>query len=328
MRVTFCETCGAPIDARWSEIVLVCRYCGSQNAPGGPEEPVPSSMPDDERPRLAVAGRTYVIEGLLARGDSSNIYRGRWVRRLGELVVLKVLRSLRDADLLHREFRILERLHASDAQGAEHFVGRLPQPIALAASRDMPDARPVAVYGWQSGYLHTLEEVRREHPNGIKGEVAVWLFKRQLELLGFVHRSGFVHGAVIPPHVLVHPRDHGAVLVGWSTATERSGGDFLPAISRNWKPFYLDEVLRTRAVSPATDVAMAARSVLDAAGAKSFDRAPMLPGKLARLLVDSARGLHDDAWSLIDGLEQVSLSCFGPPSYHPIPMPGWRIASN
>lgn len=326
MRVIFCETCGAPIDARWSEIVLVCRYCGTQNAPGGPAEPVPSSLPDDERPRLAVAGRTYAVEGLLAKGDSSNVYRGRWVRRLGELVVLKVLRSRRDADLLHREFTVLERLHKSDAQGAEHFVRRLPQPIGIGASRDAPDGRPVAVYGWQSGYVHTLEEIVREHPNGVEGEAAVWLFKRQLELLGFAHRAGFLHGAVLPPHVLVHPRDHGAILVGWSAATELSRGERLSAVSRNWRPFYPREVLANGGVGPATDIAMAARSVLASAGAKGFDRAPSLPAKLARLLVDAAGGRYDDAWALLDGVEQVSRSCFGAPSYHPIRMPKWSIA--
>ena len=328
MRVTFCETCGAPIDARWSEIVLVCRYCGSQNAPGGPAEPVPSSQPDDERPRLAVAGRTYVIEGLLAKGDSSNVYRGRWVRRLGELVVLKVLRSLGDADLVQREFTVLERLRASSAQGAQHFVGRLPQPIGIGASRDAPNARLVAVYGWHSGYQHTLEDVCQVHPRGVAGEVAVWLFKRQLELLGFAHRSGFVHGAVLPPHVLVHPRDHGAMLVGWSAASERSRGEPLKAVSRNWKRFYPDDVLAARSVTPATDIAMAARSVLAAVGAEGFDRAPSLPQALAGLLVEAARGLYDDAWSLVGAVEQVSLSCYGPPSYHPIQMPGWSLGPN
>ncbi len=326
MRVTFCETCGAPLDARWSEIVLVCRYCGSQNAPGGRGEPVPSSVPDDERPRLAVAGRTYAVEGLLARGDSSHVYRGRWVRRLGELVVLKVLRALRDADLLRREYNVLQRLQASDVAGAEQLVRRLPQPIGIGPCRDAPEGRWVAVYGWQSGYQHALAEVLQEHPDGVAGEVAVWLFKRVLELLGFVHRAGWVHGAVLPPHVLVHPRDHGAILVGWSATTALDGAERLPAVSGNWRQFYPSQALAGGEVTPATDIAMAARSVLAAAGAKGFDRAPALPAPLARLLVDAASGRHDDAWALVNEVQQVSLTCFGPPSYHPIRMPSWNIA--
>ena len=116
------------------------------------------------------------------------------------------------------------------------------------------------------------------------------------------------------------------MLVGWSAASERSRAEPLTVVSRNWRPFYPDEVLTTRAVTPATDVAMAARSVLASVGAKGFDRAPSLPRALARLLADAARSRYDDAWALIDSVEQVSLSCFGPPSYHPIHMPGWSIA--
>jgi hypothetical protein len=285
-------------------------------------------MPDDERPRLAVAGRAYLVEGLLGRGDSSHVYRGRWVRRLGELVVLKVLRSLQDADLLQREFRVLQQLCASDARGAASFCGRLPQPIGFGPSRDAPDSRRVAVYGWHSGYWHTLEDVGLQHPRGVRGEVAVWLFKRQLELLGFVHHSGFVHGAVLPPHVLVHPRDHGAMLVGWSAATHHSSGDRLPAICRKWKHYYPDELLASRLATPAADIAMAARTVLAAASGGNFDRASSLPNALGKLLLAAAQAQHHDAWALIDQLEQVSRSCFGEPAYHPVPMPGWSITPN
>ncbi len=58
MRVEFCASCGAPLEARWAEIVIECRYCGCQNAPGAKGEPVPSSHPDDGRPRFSAGGRT------------------------------------------------------------------------------------------------------------------------------------------------------------------------------------------------------------------------------------------------------------------------------
>lgn len=75
-------------------------------------------MPDDGRPRLHVGGRTYLLEGLLARGQACGVYRGRWVIRLGELVVLELLRSLADQDLLRREWAVLRHLEESTAQGA------------------------------------------------------------------------------------------------------------------------------------------------------------------------------------------------------------------
>jgi hypothetical protein len=325
MRVTFCETCGAPIDARWAEIVIVCRYCGSQNAPGGRFDPVPSSIPDDARPRLGVAGRTYLIEGLLAHGDSSEVFRGRWVRRLGELVVVKVLHALGDTDLMHREYRTLEHLRRCHTRGAEHFVRRLPRPIAIAPVRLGREARTVAVYGWNSGFVHTLEDVVTEHPHGVPGEVAVWIFNRLLELLAFIHEAGFVHAAVLPSHVLVHPRDHGAMLVGWSAAAEMAAGGTAPltAVAAARRSYYPAAALNSRTLTRCTDIAMAARSVIFALGGADLKAPRTVPKEIGMLLEDAAKGLRDEAWPLLEEVAAVSQICFGPPSYHPLPMPGW-----
>ena len=329
MRVEFCVSCGGPLEARWSEIVIECSYCGCQNAPGGKGELVPSSVPDDGRPRLAVAGRTYVLQGRLGRGDSCDVFRGRWVRRLGELVVLKIQRAEEDTDLIRREWSILKRLHASSAQGAEHFVARLPQPIALAPVRVEGRERVIAVYQWQSGFNHPLDEVFSEHPQGVSGRIVVWLMKRILEVLSFAHRSGIVHGAVVPAHVLVHPRDHGAMLIGWSTAAawSPSAGEQLPAISREWEAYYPKQVAADRWVSPATDLAMAARCALTAGGAPSFSEPGAIPGELGRLLVSAANGEHDDAWALREQIGRAGSEVYGRPRYSPLVMPGWSFGA-
>ncbi|HMV67018.1 MAG TPA: hypothetical protein PKA64_09220, partial [Myxococcota bacterium] len=235
-RVLFCDGCGGPLDAPWDRLVVVCPACGSQNLPGRPGEPVPPSAPVDGRPRVNLGGRTWVIEGRLAEGDASTVYRARWVNRLGEAVVLKVLATADDADLLHREWETLAALRASRAEGAAHFITRLPAPVARGVvETDRP--RVATAYGWKSGFVHTLEAIGQLHPAGVSGQQQVWLLKRLLELLGFVHRSGFVHGAVTPEHVLVHPRDHGAMLVGWTCAAPADGRP-LAARPRRWASLY------------------------------------------------------------------------------------------
>ncbi len=331
MRVEFCGSCGAPLEARWAEIVLVCRFCGCQNAPGKRGEPVPSSVPDDGRPRFSVGGRTYVVEGHLASGDSCEVYRGRWAQRLGELVVIKVLRALSDADLIRREESFLTRLHASSAQGASHFVTRLPQPIARGtlAGKDGLE-RGVLVLRWPAGFQHTLEDVAHEHPAGVDGRIAVWVLKRLLEILGFIHRSGVVHGAVTPAHVLVHPRDHGAQLVGFAAATawSKTSQEPLPVVARAHRDHYPAEVVADRWVSPTTDVAMAARCALAVAGAAGFADAGRLDGALGRLVVAAAGGAHDDAWALRDEVDHAASDAYGPPRYNPIAMPGWSIRAD
>jgi hypothetical protein len=315
-RVLFCDACGAPLDARAWDAFVLCRYCSSTNRVGAPQ---PGTLPDDGRPRISVGGRTYVLEGLLARGDVSDVYRARWSVRLGELVVLKVCRSSRDEDLLRREYNILESLCMSADSSSAGLASRLPQPIALGPVRTPDRERMVAVYRWPSGFLHTLPDIQRAHPGGIDDPIVVWMTKRLLELLGFVHRAGVVHGAVLPPHVLVHPRNHGTMLVGFATATRSHGtsrGERLPALSRAWAAYYGEEA-RTREVSPATDLAQLARSM------KLVAR-PAVASELSAWLdsLQSQRG-SADAWQRRDELIDLSRRLFGPGGYHPLAMPGW-----
>ena len=325
MRIEFCKGCGAPLQARWSEIVLQCSYCGAQNAPGEEGEPVPSSIPDDGRLRLAVGGRTYLVLGTLAQGDSSIVYRGRWVRRLGEQVVLKVLRSPSDEDLFRREWAFLERLQGSSAKGTEHFVSLLPEPISMGQAEVGDRDRMTSVFRWRSGFYLTLERVMDAHRDGVEPGSAVWIFKRLLELLSWVHRTGVAHCAVLPPHVLVHPLDHGAMLVGWTAAAalDRDSRGEIVAFSRRWRDWYPEKARNARRGSPSVDIAMAARCCLRAAGASDFDKAGRLPRPLDKLLIAAAEGRHADAWDLREQVSQASLDALGPPQYCPIEMPGW-----
>lgn len=317
MRVLFCEGCGGPLDAPWADLVVVCAHCGSHNLPDRPAGYLAPRAPADGRPRLNLGGRTWVLEARLANGDSTTVYRARWVVRLGELVVIKVLSALADGDLLRREWSALTALRASGATGAEHYVTRLPAPVAHGLI-DADRVRPASVFGWKPGFVHNLREVGEVHPAGVSGPILVWVLKRLLELLGFVHRSGFVHGAVTPDHVLVHPKDHGAMLVGWTVATPWADGrtQRLPAIPGTWRTMYGER----REATPALDVAMACACARSLAGWH-------LPAAVRQDPVERvlARGLagHDDAWALRDQLSAASGEAYGPPAWHPLAMPGW-----
>ncbi len=331
MRVLFCDRCGAPLDAPGWDAFVLCRFCRSTNAVG---DALTSAMPDDGRPRVSLGGRVYVLEGLLARGDSTDVFRARWAMRLGELCVLKVTRSLADGDLVRREWEAIDRLRGSTVSGSEHFASLLPVPIARGVLRETtPEGdtveRPAAVYQWRSGFVHTLAEVIDVHPEGIDGRISVWIWKRLLEMLHFVHSAGMVHGAVLPPHVLVHPRDHGATLVGFGTATAVGGS--LPARSRAFEAWYPERGLSTGDASAARDLAMSARCVARALtpvsgrGAATFEPPRSLPEPLFSLLSEVALGVPTGttAWMLRDRLNAASKQAYGPARYSPLSMPGW-----
>jgi hypothetical protein len=332
-----CPGCGAnfpPPAYLWG--ALTCAYCGATAvaATGGwplAPPPPPETPYAPHLPRVTVAGVRYAVLGRLGRGDSSDVFLVRRDARLSELGVLKVVRAPEDAALIAREFEILGELLGSKAQGAEHFRRLLPQPVAQGPVKD-PEGTPraAAVYRWRSGFQHTFSEVLEVYPSGVDPRAAVWMWKRVLELLTFVHASGYVHGAVLPPHLLVHPRDHGVVLAGWPCAVRFASRQPLPAWSVRHRAFYPGDVWDGAPPTPATDLAMSARSLVAVLGGDpETGRVPTaVPPPLADLLKIQVNPGHrealDDAWRLKERLDAAAKEAFGPPRYTPFTLPGWH----
>ena len=298
IKALLCPHCGAPV-APSALGTITCAYC-MHTLTGVPEALWAARLDatdDDIEGRLCcrLARVRYAVRGLLARGERSDVLLAERVRGPTELVVLKVLRGEAPAALgaAIREFKNLTRLAASETGGA-FFATLVPQPIAVGAleSRDFPE-RPAIATRWRSGFQHTLVDVRRAYPNGVAGRTVVWMWRRVLDLLTWVHACGLAHGSVLPEHVLIHPRDHGAILVGWSHAAP---GD-----------------ARLRAL----DVAMSARSFRHAVTARS------IPGSMHDLLLSTADGktAATEARALSALVLRAATAVYGPPAFHPFIMP-------
>lgn len=330
-----CPSCSAPLPPPPPVGVVRCSYCDARLAPyegrwraTAPEAP-PEPIWEPHRQRLWLAGARYVILGRLARGEGADVFLARRDRRVTELVVIKALRAPEDVDLLEREHTVVAELHQSRAQGAPHFSRLLPQAVAVGPARlgmhGDEGERPVSIHRWRSGFVHTFEDVERVHGKGVSPEAAVWMWRRVLELLGFVHASGWVHGAVLPAHLLVHARDHGVVLCGWSRAVRI--GERLPATSAGAEAMYPADVWGGGPATAATDLTMASRAILRVLGG-DLRRAPAgVPAPIAELLEvhadPSAAGRMDDAWWLKERVAAAAREAFGPPKFVPFQMPGW-----
>jgi len=154
--------------------------------------------------------------------------------------------------------------------------------------------------------VHTLADVAVEHPGGLDPRHGVWLWRRLLEVLGFVHESGFSHGAVTAEHVLVHARDHGARLVGFGSARSTDGSAV--GASRRLQ-----------------DLVAAARVV---AGVVRSDAAT---DPFSRLLADWADGGYEgtaggpvDAYAVHERVAAAARDVYGQPVYVPLVLSGWR----
>lgn len=259
LRPVECPRCGAPLpgDALDGELA-VCPYCDGTAAKDPRlvfgarfERALARSAGEAD---LRVCGVTYVLERTLGTGASCDVFAARRARLPSERVVVRIRRGDQPFD---REWQLLSQLAEGGAPGADHFRTRLPQLVAHGVRES--DGAPVMITRRLSGFDHTAADVRDAFGDTLDPRHGAWMFRRLLELLAWVHASGFSHRAISPEHVLVNGRDHGAMLIGWSRA-ERS------------------------AARSAEDVAQAARTVGVVLGAAAT------PNLAALLLRYAARG--------------------------------------
>lgn len=224
LRPIECPRCGAPLPGGALEGALaVCPFCDGTSAS---DPRVVYAARFEQALRRArgtgdvhVCGVGYAIGRTLGSGASCDVYEGRRVRPPSERVVVKVRRS---GESFEREARLLEELSNSHVPGTDHFRSRLPQVVAHGVRES--DRAPAIVFRHLSGFDHTAVEVRRQYGDRLDPRHGAWMFRRILELLVWLHASGFVHGAISPEHVVVNARDHGAMLVGWSRAAKADRG--------------------------------------------------------------------------------------------------------
>jgi hypothetical protein len=289
-----------------------CSYCGVALVPtsGGVRlrQPPEQDLAEPGRSRLWVGGRRYLLDGRIAKGSSSDVFLARFDHRLTERVVVKMLRADDDLDVFRHEWDVLQALQRATREGTAHFSRLMPAPVAFGEARlgvhGTEGTRQVMVLGLASGFVHTFDAVRAAYPTGIPPGASIWLWKRVLESLAWLHGAGFVHGAVLPEHLLVHARDHGVRLIGFSCATHL--GDQLKVSTGGVAP-------GTEA-QPSLDFSMSAQAMQSLLG-------PSCPEPLQQLL--SRAGTFSDGWALIAEVDRVARELFGPPKYVPFQMPGW-----
>jgi serine/threonine protein kinase len=259
---------------------------------------------------LASPRRTYRLQTKLAAGDLCDVHLAE---AEGRQYVVKAPRvAVPAADrLMKREMRILRRLvdNASD----DHHRLYFPQPVESFLS---PDGRRLNVLAWREG-LYTAGEIATRAPAGLDGRHLAWMFKRVLAALGYVHRHGWVHGAVTPPHLLFHVENHGLCLAGWIHAVRI--GQPLTIVPGEFKSWYPPEARQSSV--PATDIYLAAKSMVYLAGGDPVrdtlpDHVPHpLRQFLRACLLESPRMRPEDAWALHEELDDLLAEVYGPPQY-------------
>lgn len=287
-----CPKCGAPLSHHRFAPTALCTFCGitvtleadvvkasvfldalarQQARPDGPGV-------------VTLLGQHYRVLKRLHVGQYATVDLAERTARPTERVVLKTFHAGTPAALPQNEWEALTALQDSEARGAGTFLSRVPEAVAFSAVAGEPFR---LAYRWAPGFGSSLAEAQATSGGGIPPIAAVWVWRRVLEALGFIHDSGLAHGAVLAQHCMVQDGEHGLKLVGFSHAKKGAhAGD---------------------------DVAQSARMMLSVTH-------PSMPASLAQLAsnVADAKPNHWPARRVHEELGALARREFGPPSFHPL----------
>ena len=269
---------------------------------------------------ITTAKARYVSTETPLPGDLCDLYPATADQ---QLVLLKVVRSAHNNDLMQWEAQVLQRLARTLAgQAVRAHFPTLIEPLQL---RDVAGVqRQVNVLAYENDYV-TLAEIMRCYPAGIDAADAAWIFNRILAALGVIHQLDLVHGAVTPDHVLVRLHDHNGLLVDWCYSVPM--GEPLKAMNLAYRADYPPEVPARQPATAATDLYMAACCMVrllggDPATGAVPDRVPQAIQRLLRsCLLPAPHRRANDAWELFDEFHTRLGQLYGPPRFRPFHLP-------
>lgn len=281
------------------------------------------------KPVVTIYGKKgeYNLRKIIFSGNVSTVYRGERKGENQELAV-KIINSPSDNDFAENEAVILRHLHKSASDQEKEFYKFIPNLIdSLTVSDGKSRNRKANIFSLID-QCYSLEEVKQQYPKGVDLKAMFWIWKRLVSILGYAHKNGVVHGAVVPSHIMISPANHGLILLDWSFAVKiDSGHKKIKAINPNYEHLYPQEVFKKEPASAATDIYMAAQCMIYILGGdvqkKEIPKSvPMeVRAFLQSCLIKDQVLRANDAWVLFGEFVELLKQLYGPPKFHPFHMP-------
>lgn len=171
----------------------------------------------------------YRVDEVVARGQTATVYHATYTDDSDtHHALLKVVRNPRDGEALAHEAKVLKELLSGDTEIVDTLAPYLPAYIEAFGYRSGKKTRQALAFSAIEG-LVPLSEVREAYPNGVHPKDSAWMLRRLLLVLGLTHALHWAHGQVNESHILIHPEEHGLVLVDWSKAVHQDNWTALSA---------------------------------------------------------------------------------------------------
>lgn len=266
---------------------------------------------------LTCNGTDYQIGAQLVAGDLANLYRLRHREGAGADVIVKLARDPADNDLMRAEASALRQIASN---GDRRFAAYVPRLAGTFIHRDPHTdvTRQANLLPVLTGFV-TLAEVADAFPDGVDPRDAAWMMRRLLVGLGYAHRAGVVHGAVLPEHVMIHPEAHGLVIVDW--CYRPAPGRPIAAMVSRYAGWYPPEVGAKQPADASTDLYLAARCLDHLVK----DRQPARMRDFIRgCTLRRQRARPRDAWQLLSEFDDLLSQLYGPRRFRPFQLPPTR----
>ncbi len=242
----------------------------------------------------------YNIYSHIAKGDFSDVWRATFLSSSGkeEEAAIKIITKIGDSDLITVEAEILNKLkHQS-----------IPVVIDVFRTRDR---RKGMVTSLIKGF--DFRAIRQRYSDGVPVEHALWIFDRLLNVIGYMHYNGIVHGNLEPSNILVIPSIHNVIPIDFIFSVDYVKGNKYKGANE----YSAAEVSKDRNAHPISDMYSLGKCMLYLLGGNPARKT--FPKKMDRRVKDflkvfmyeSPSRRADDAWRWLETLISLRTELFG-----------------
>ncbi len=287
-----------------------------------------------------VINNKYVRYASLVCGDIADLHKLKLISDTDlNTILLKLCRNTADNELLLSEQNVLTSIRNGMDKKIKNNVWltcipKIHESFLVDLGKDGKARANVVEYF--DGFL-TASQIRHALPKGVDGRTIAWMWKRLLGLLDWVHKLGYIHGAILPPHVMYFPdnpknlpkdlRKHSVRLIDWCYSVEIKPGAKLKAWCPSFESFYAPEILSKKTLGPVTDLYMGAKTMVYLLGGDVDSNIfpPSVPVDLAQnfmlCLEKNPSKRPDNLQSYFNSFVKTIEKLYGKPKYHDFVVP-------
>ena len=212
-----------------------------------------------EQIKIKTKKGVIIIHDIFHSGGIADIFNCTKEGDTKKDLVLKLVRDSANCDLANNEINVLKQLFTHTGEYLRIITNHTIGPLEIFEI----DKKPAILFEKLNGF-YSLQDVINQYKTGIDPKNIAWIFRRMLGILGAIHGLGLVHGNVIPSNFLICPENHNGKLIDFTNTVKI--GQKAKFINGDHLYFYPPEMRDKRELTPASDIYMAAKCMLELLG--------------------------------------------------------------